>query len=222
MLEPLPPQIAARPLYTAAEAARITGLPAKAISRWGGSTTAMAVRADRRGAPTISFSRLVAFVVYDGMRACGGPVARHAEGACLHLDMSLPGGLCSDRVQSEGPLLLAAAPFAAAVEDLGGGPRWAPPVQSRLGCIDYAGGRARLIRLLGFPPAVEIVCDPMRSAGQPIFARGAARVFDVLSRVEAGDTIASVAADFGCPAGHVEAALFHRDRFFPPRRRPRI
>jgi uncharacterized protein (DUF433 family) len=52
-----------------------------------------------------------------------------------------------------------------------------------------------------------VLVDPARSFGQPIFARGAAPVESVISRLKAGESIAEVAEDFGVPAGDVEDYL---------------
>jgi uncharacterized protein (DUF433 family) len=67
-------------------------------------------------------------------------------------------------------------------------------------------GYARLIRLPGYTRA-EIVADPTRSFGQPIFVRGAARLTDVLERFWAGDDIEMLSAEFGVPTVEIEDAL---------------
>jgi uncharacterized protein (DUF433 family) len=73
--------------------------------------------------------------------------------------------------------------------------------------IDYApDGYARLIRLPAYERA-EVVVDPTRSFGQPIFAHGAARLSDVLERFWAGDDIETLVAEFGVPAAEIEDAL---------------
>jgi len=73
--------------------------------------------------------------------------------------------------------------------------------------IDYApDGYAQLVRLPAYERA-DVVVDPTRSFGQPIFARGAARVSDVLERFWAGDDIRTLSVEFGVPTVEIEDAL---------------
>jgi uncharacterized protein (DUF433 family) len=80
-------------------------------------------------------------------------------------------------------------------------------VADYLSRIEYGpDGYARLIRLPAYRQA-EVLVDPMRSFGQPIFAHGGARLDDVLERFWAGDDIRTLEAEFGVPAVEVEDAL---------------
>ena len=53
----------------------------------------------------------------------------------------------------------------------------------------------------------EVVADPMRSFGAPIFERGGARVDDVLERFWAGETLTDLADEFGVPVDQLEDVL---------------
>lgn len=53
----------------------------------------------------------------------------------------------------------------------------------------------------------EVVVDPNRSSGAPIFARGGCRVEDVLRRFQAGESLKELTKEFGVPAAHVEDAI---------------
>jgi uncharacterized protein (DUF433 family) len=80
-------------------------------------------------------------------------------------------------------------------------------VASYLRRIDYApDGYAQLIRLPAYDKA-EVVADPARGFGQPIFARGAARVADVLERFWSGDDIETLSVEFGVPVREIEDVL---------------
>lgn len=73
--------------------------------------------------------------------------------------------------------------------------------------FEYApDGYVNRIRVPGYEEA-EIVVDPYRSSGAPIFARGGCRVKDVLYRYRAGETVKELAVEFGVPAAHVEDAI---------------
>jgi uncharacterized protein (DUF433 family) len=67
-------------------------------------------------------------------------------------------------------------------------------------------GYIRLIRLPAYEVA-EIVVDPARGFGQPIFARGGARIEDALSLFRAGEPLDVVADEFGVPRDHLEDAV---------------
>src|SRR5947207_1098571 len=80
-------------------------------------------------------------------------------------------------------------------------------IQDYLRRIEYSNdGYARLIQLPAYERA-EIVADPTRSFGQPIFVHGAARLSDVLERFWAGDDIHVLSAEFGVPSVEIEDAL---------------
>lgn len=64
-------------------------------------------------------------------------------------------------------------------------------------------GYARLIRLPAYEIA-ELVVDPERSFGQPVFARGGARLEDALSMFRAGESLDVVAEEYGIPIDELE------------------
>jgi len=69
-----------------------------------------------------------------------------------------------------------------------------------------ADGYARLIRLPTYEVA-ELVVDPKRGFGQPVFARGGARLEDALSLVRAGESLDVVAREYGLPVDELEDAV---------------
>jgi uncharacterized protein (DUF433 family) len=72
--------------------------------------------------------------------------------------------------------------------------------------IEYEGGwAARLTLPITDEPV--LMADPERSFGQPIFVHGAARLTDVIGRIEAGEDEQVVAEDYGVPFADVHAAL---------------
>ena len=80
-------------------------------------------------------------------------------------------------------------------------------IEEYLQSFEYApDGYVKLIRVPGYEQA-EIVVDPYRSSGAPIFARGGCRVKDVLYRYRAGETVQQLTEEFGVPAAHVEDAI---------------
>ena len=80
-------------------------------------------------------------------------------------------------------------------------------VDAYLRRIDFApDGWARALHLPHYRTA-DVVIDPERSFGIPIFARGAARVEVVLGRFKAGESIESLSEEFGIPGAELIDAL---------------
>lgn len=84
---------------------------------------------------------------------------------------------------------------------------FAPIVESYLDLITYGDdGYPEVVRLPIFRHA-EVIVDPRRSFGQPIFARGGTRVRDVVDRFLAGESVQTVAEEFGVPISEIEDVI---------------
>ena len=85
-------------------------------------------------------------------------------------------------------------------------------VDAYLRRIEFDGDRyARLIHLPQYGSA-DVVVDPERSYGLPIFAKGAVRVELVLRRFKAGESLTDLSEDFGIPENQlVDALRVHTD-----------
>lgn len=88
-----------------------------------------------------------------------------------------------------------------------GAPAFIDTLQRYFERLEYgADGYARVLRLPAYERA-EVLADPQRSFGQPIFARGGARVSDVLERFWAGEGLGTVSEEFGVPVSELEDVL---------------
>ncbi|HEX4226322.1 MAG TPA: hypothetical protein VHZ97_28425 [Pseudonocardiaceae bacterium] len=63
-----------------------------------------------------------------------------------------------------------------------------------------------VVRVPGYAVA-EIVLDPARGFGRPIFARGGACVAEALGMFLAGERLHVVAEEYGVPTDHLEDAV---------------
>ena len=220
------------PLYTVAEAARIVAVPLSTLAAWAkGDTRRFAGRAivtgdpvvtflptDRRADPCVPFVGLAEALVLSALRRSEVPLQR-IRPALAHLqrEIGLDHALASRRVYTDGAELLfdygeshADTPDGAGVRTLvvrSGQRVFADVVHDYLRRIEYgADGYASLIHLPAYGHA-EVVADPTRSFGAPIFERGGARVDDVLQRFWTGDSLDELSAEFGVPADQLEDVL---------------
>jgi uncharacterized protein (DUF433 family) len=217
------------PLYTATEAARAVGVPVSTFVSWArGYIRRGQGRGDVRGgpvvtafeaspgAPSIPFIGLAEGLVLSAVRRSGVPMQR-IRPALLKLEheLGIPHALASRQLYTDGAELLFDYGASHHESDLigqlvvvrNGQSVFHDVVADYLRRIEYdpADGYARLIRVPGYQS--EVVCDPTRSFGRPIFARGGAQVAHVLERFQSGESLDDLSEDFGVPAADLEDAL---------------
>ncbi|MDA8045702.1 MAG: hypothetical protein M0Z30_10775 [Actinomycetota bacterium] len=219
------------PLYTPTEAARAVGVPSTTFATWANGYTRRSAGRIARGAPviaafpssghgqpTIPFVGLAEGMVLAAVRRAVVPLQRIRPALeVLVSELGVGHALASRRLYTDGAEILFDYVESAKAADAGlvrqlvvvrNQQRVLADVLDRyLERIDYApDGYARMIRLPGYHRA-EAVVDPERSFGQPVFARGAARVSDVLQRFWAGDDLATLSDEFGVSTVELEDAL---------------
>lgn len=221
------------PLYTVAEAARALAVPSSTFRTWARGYARL--RQDGRrhdygpvvsstgytaSGPTIPFVGLAEGMVLAAIRRANVPLQRVRPALdVLREEMGIAHALASRRLFTDGAELLfdyagalADADDAQAVRELvvvrSGQRVFSEIIEGYLRRIEYDAddGYARLIRLPAYERA-QVIADPNRSYGQPIFAHGGSRVSDVLDRFQAGEDVRSLADEFGVPALEIEDAL---------------
>lgn len=210
------------PLYTAAEAARAVDVPATTFARWarpgpGAAVSSLPVSAS--GEPSIPFIGLAEGMVLAAIRRAGVPLQRIRPALeVLTATIGVEHALASRSLYTDGADVLfdyagrAGDHDAAPVRDLVVVRKsqrvFADVIEQYLRRIEYDpnDGYARLIRLPAYERA-EVVADPERSWGQPIFTRGGARVSDVLERFWGGEDLGTVSEEFGVPVAELEDVL---------------
>jgi len=219
------------PLYTVAEAARALDVPPSTFATWAkGYVRRPAGRKPVTGAPVVTafdvkpgdvavpFVGLAEGMVLAAVRRVGVPLQRVRPALeVLAREIGMDHALASRSLYTDGAELLfdfaqhangAEAQAASELVVVRSGQRvFRDVIDEYLRRITYADdGYAELIRLPGYDRA-EIIADPSRSFGQPIFVHGAARLSDVLERFWAGDDIETLSSEFGVPAVEIEDAL---------------
>lgn len=216
------------PLYTVTEAARILQLSPSTLATWskgyhrysrsqpvGGAPIITTLEPSTLRGPTIPFVGLAEGMVLAAVRAAGVPMQRirpalerladelgvehalasqklYTDGAEVLYDLSEPGG----DVEPE--------PVRRLIVVRSGQRVFSEAVEQYLRRIDYGSdGYAHLVRLPGYGTA-EVVADPERAFGQPIFAHGGGRLADVLGLFWAGEDLETVADEYGVSRTELE------------------
>ncbi|MFN2497032.1 MAG: hypothetical protein ABR608_14175 [Pseudonocardiaceae bacterium] len=221
------------PLYTVSEAARYLDVPVSTLATWthgyrrrragrreivGVPVLTALPKTGLRG-PSIPFVGLAEGLVLTAMRRSGVPLQRIRPAlARLEEQFGLQHALASKRLYTDGAEVLfdyaetGEDPTAArAVRDLvvvrNDQRVFNEIVEAYLRRLDFgADGYARLIHLPAYEIA-DVVVDPTRGFGQPIFARGGARLEDALALFRAGESLDIVAEEYGIPRGQLEDAV---------------
>ncbi len=221
------------PLYTVAEAARYLDVPTSTLATWARGyrrrplgrqevigDPVLATSPDApRGTPSVPFVGLAEGMVLAALRRSGVPLQRIRPALTrLEEEFGIRHALASKQLYSDGAEVLydygrrdPGSDGARAVDDLvvvrNGQRVFNTVVESYLSRITFsADGYASLVRLPAYELA-DVVVDPTRGFGQPIFAEGGARLDDALAMFRAGEPLESVAAEFGVTRDHLEDAV---------------
>jgi len=220
-------------LYTVSEAARYLDVPTSTFTTWahgyhrrptgrreviGAPILTALPRPGHRG-PVVPFIGLAEGLVLAAMRRSKVPLQRIRPAlARLEQEFGLAHALASRRLYTDGAEVL--FDYAETTEDrdaaraardlvvVRSGQRvFNDIVAAYLQRLEFdADGYARLIRLPAYEIA-DIVVDPRRGFGQPIFARGGARLDDALGLFRAGEPLDDVAEEYGVPRAQLEDAV---------------
>jgi len=223
------------PLYTLSEAARYLDVPASTFSTWAHgyerhskgrpdiSQPAVVTTADgqRRRAhdPSVPFIGLAEGLLLAAMPRRGVPLQRLEPALrVLSEQIGLEHALASRALYTDGAKILydyaerqGDTPEARSARQLvvvlHGQGVFTEVVEEYLHQTTYGPDNyAQSIRLPQYQKA-DVVADPTRSFGRPIFSKGGARVEDALQLFWAGENLHTVAAEFGVPEAELEDAV---------------
>lgn len=221
------------PLYSVPEAAHYLGVPLSTFSTWAygyvrrpagrpevtGEPVVTAIRSDRRGSATVPFVGLAEGLVLAAIRKTGVPLQRIRPAlARLQDEFGLEHVLASSALYTDGAEViydfaeqagdtLEAASARQLVVVRMGQHVFNEVIDDYLHRVQFGGdGYAELIHLPQYRTA-EVVTDPRRGFGQPIFAHGGAKLEDVLGSFQAGESLNSLAQEYGIAMAELEDAL---------------
>jgi uncharacterized protein (DUF433 family) len=215
-----------------AEAARYLDVPASTLRTW-----THGYRRHRDGRPDVSGAPILTVVPKAGLNGPVIPYIGLAEGlvltalrgsgvslqrirpalARLGSDLGLAHALASRRLYTDGAEVLfdyadeADPDTARAVRNLvvvrNGQRVFNEVIESYLRRLEFGeDGYPRLIELPAYEVA-RVVVDPRRGFGQPIFRHGGARLEDALSLFRSGESLETVAEEYGIPLDQLEDAV---------------
>jgi uncharacterized protein (DUF433 family) len=213
------------PLYSLADAARHIAVPRSTFDTWvrgyerqreTGSATLgapilTAVDA-RRGEPRIPFVGLAEGFVLASFRAAGVPLQRIRPALeALGRELGIEHVLASESLYTDGAEVLydfaesrGDSPEAKAARELvaprSGQRVFVEVVDRYLQRITYDQHYAGILALPQYQSA-QVIVDPRRSFGLPIFANGAVEV--VLGRFKSGESVEELSSEFGIPTGQL-------------------
>lgn len=230
------------PLYTVAEAARIIDVPRQTLVSWArgpngrrrsgrtvnGGPVVTRLQPEWPRSPSVPFIGLAEATVLAAVRKSGVPMQRIRPALqALEKEMSLHYALANHRLYTDGAELL--YDFSQRHSDSNEAQAarrlvvirnrqcvFAEVIEEYLQCLIYAeDGYVKMMRVPVYRKA-EVLVDPARSSGEPIFARSGCRVRDVLQWFWAGGSIKQLTREFRVPADHIEDALRVASRQLAP------
>jgi len=218
------------PLYTVAEAARIVDVPSSTLATWAqgylrrfpdrpevsGDPVITFMDPARTGEPSIPFVGLAEALVLAAVRRSGVPMQRVRPAlAELKRGIGVEHALASHKLYTDGAELLfdfgesrfdtEEGRSALGLVVVRSGQRvFADVIKEYLQRIEYgADGYASRIHVPAYAKA-DVVADPHRAFGAPVFSTGGAKVDDVLDRFWAGESLEELSEEFGVPSDHLE------------------
>ena len=224
------------PLYTLSEASTYLRVPRATLTTWAdgyeqhrrdravartvkGAPIITAIDAAQRGYACLPFIGIAEAYVLNAFRQAGVPMQRIRPSLDWLVKHVGPHALASKNLYTDGAEVLWEFAQQSGEDDPDGAvarglivPRsgqyvFKEIVEHYLRQISFGNGKyADLIRLPQYQHA-NVVLDPKRGYGQPVFGNSGIRVADALGPLRAGESFDAVAEDYGVPASELRDAL---------------
>lgn len=216
------------PLYSITEAANYLSVPRATLKTWvdgyvrhprgrtvvGKPLVTAAPPPDRRGYPRLPFVGFAEAYVLNAFREAGVPLQRIRASLDALIAEVGDHALASEKLSTDGAEVLwdvakhtrEGDNVRRLVVPRSGQIVFTEVVESFLREISFEAGYAGRIHLPRYRGA-DVVIDPDRAYGHPIFNRAGVEVENVLGRIRAGEPIEVTAKDFGLKVPELRAAL---------------
>ena len=204
------------PIYSQQDIARIVGAPQSTIQRWteiGGPVASPLIATARPGQGlTVPFVGLTQAFVLWSFRQAGVPMQRIRPAVeALERELGLQYVLASNRLVTDGAEVLLRAEPGAEDDRLivarNGQAVFNPVVDQYLRQIKFSDGYAASLELPRFERA-PVSVDPFINGGRPTVRDYGVALADVIGRLRAGESAASVADDYDMAEDQVRSLLF--------------
>ena len=164
--------------------------------------------------PSVPFVGLAEAFVLAAFRSAGVPMQRIRPAVSwLQENIGLTQALASERLKTDGAEVL--WDYGQSTNDMelaeglvvirNGQQVFRPVVNDYLRRVTYDNGWARVINVGG--GTIDVTVDPWVNGGEPTLTRRGVAVRDILSRIRAGESSKTVAADYGLRSAEVSALL---------------
>ena len=194
------------PFYTLQQVGQFLGVPRSTLVHWRPFLQHFEV--PRRRDPTITFIGLAEAYMLSAFRRAGVPLQRIRPAIEVLTDkIGVEHALASRRLYTDGAEIL----YQWNHEELSvlrnGQYVFRDVLREYLRLIAWGEDEFPIMLQLPTYHQTEVLTDPRRAFGQPIFGRTGTKVEDALERFWAGDDLQSIALDYGLDSSDVEEAV---------------
>lgn len=201
------------PLLTARETARVLKMPESTLDSWLATSEHDAlvhgVAPEKRGWPRVPFVGIVEAFVLRSLRDLGISMADVRRAAdIVRQEFRDPYALAKERIATDGirvfvrladESIIHARDRQAAIEEV---------LRGHLRYITWdASGEPRSLRLPQYPDEAAVVIDPDFAWGAPVLARTKAPIDGMVALWRTGESMTSIAEEYGLPVSAVEDVL---------------
>lgn len=203
------------PLLTARETARALAMPESTLDAWlahrGSDPLVHAVPPEKPGWPRVPFVGIVEALVLRSLRDLGmtmTEIRRAAE--IVRSEFEDPYALAQRRIATDGVGIFVRLADDAVIHGRDRQAAIGEVIGRHLRYITWDGsGRPRSLRLPQYPSNAQVVIDPRFAWGAPVLARSRVPVDGIVTSWRTGESMTTIAEEYGLSADAVEDVLRH-------------
>lgn len=198
------------PLLTGRETARFLRMPESTLDEWlrasDGQQLVHGVTPERRGWPRVPFVGIIEAYVLRALRDRGISKREIREAAELvRSEFNDPYALATKRIATDGVALFVRLADESIVHAPSRQRAFREVLDEHLQYIEWGDNNEPIrLRLRQFPEAAEVIIDPGFGWGAPVLAESKVKVDDLVNLWRSGESLGTVAEEYGLPADLVE------------------